>query len=150
VVGGGIEHCGTASPRQGTRTFALQRITVRKARGHHAICPVGIAELVGDVEYQWGPAPPSVEGLRADLVTLEVVLAGPTNFWTLIMRKPRFWRGQVVNPIIRRVISFKYARRVSPSTSAINGCMTATLIALDSIAACKRASSPASVPSNAA
>jgi len=51
------------------------------------------------------------------------------------------------SPSIRRVIFFNCARRVSPSTSASSGCMTATLIALDSIAACRRASTPASVPS---
>jgi hypothetical protein len=54
------------------------------------------------------------------------------------------------SPSIRRVIAFKWVRRVSPSTSASSGCMTATLIALDSIAACSRASTPASVPSRAA
>jgi LAO/AO transport system kinase len=42
------------------------------------------------------------------------------------------------------------ARSVSPSISANSGCITATLIALESIAACSRASTPASVPSSAA
>ena len=58
--------------------------------------------------------------------------------------------GHSGSPSIRRVICLSCARRVSPSTSASSGCITATLIALDSIAACRRASTPASVPSNAA
>ncbi len=58
--------------------------------------------------------------------------------------------GDAGRSSIRRVILFSWTRSVSPSMSASSGCMTATLIALESIAAWSRASTPASVPSRAA